>query len=88
MDPLFQRIQPEPFKIKSVSPIKMLSREQREQIIKEVHYNVFKIHSEDIFIDLITDSGTSAMSDAQWAAMMIGDEADASASSWFKLEST
>lgn len=88
MDPIFERIQPEPFKIKTVSPIKMLSREEREQIIKAAHYNVFKIHSEDIFIDLITDSGTSAMSDAQWSAMMIGDEAYASSSSWFKLEST
>jgi tryptophanase len=88
MDPIFERIQPEPFKIKTVSPIKMIGRTEREQIIKAAHYNVFKIHSEDIFIDLITDSGTSAMSDAQWSAMMIGDEAYASASSWFKLEST
>jgi len=88
MDPLFEKIQPEPFKIKSVSPIRVLSREERESIIKSVHYNIFKIRSEDIFVDLLTDSGTSAMSDAQWAAMMIGDEAYAGASSWFKLEQT
>lgn len=88
MDPIFERIQPEPFKIKMVSPLKVLSREERERKIREAHYNVFKVKSEDIFIDLLTDSGTTAMSDAQWSAMMIGDEAYASATSWFKLEKT
>lgn len=88
MDKLFNTIQPEPFRIKTVTPIKMLSRVERERIIKEANYNVFKIKSEDIFIDLLTDSGTSAMSDNQWAGIMKGDESYASASSWFHLEET
>jgi len=88
MNALFDRIQPEPFRIKTVTPIKILSREERETIIKSVHYNVFKIKAEDIFIDLLTDSGTTAMSDNQWAGMMKGDESYASASSWFRLEET
>lgn len=88
MDQLFNKIQPEPFRIKTVTPIKMLTREERKKIIKEVHYNVFKIKSEDIFIDLLTDSGTTAMSDNQWAGIMQGDESYASAASWFKLEET
>jgi len=83
---LFDLIQPEPFRIKCVTPITIPPRNQREQIIRDAHYNVFKIHSKDIFIDLLSDSGTSAMSDAQWAAMMMGDEAYASAESWFRLE--
>ena len=65
-DPIFERIQPEPFRIKTVTPIKMLSREERQAHIRDVHYNVFKLHSDKVFIDLLTDSGTSAMSDAQW----------------------
>lgn len=88
IDPIFEKVQPEPFKIKSVTPIRVLTRSQREKIIKEVHYNTFKIRSDNVFIDLLTDSGTTAMSDAQWAAIMIGDEAYASATSWFKLEET
>jgi tryptophanase len=87
-DPIFDRIQPEPFKIKTVTPIKILSREERQEHIRSVHYNVFKLHSDKIFIDLLTDSGTSAMSDAQWGAIMVGDEAYASATSWFRLEET
>ena len=85
-DAIFDRIQPEPFRIKSVSPIKVLTREERKAIIRSAHYNVFKIHSDTVFVDLLTDSGTSAMSDAQWAAIMLGDEAYASAPSWFHLE--
>lgn len=87
-DPVFDKILPEPFRIKTVTPIKMLTRAQREQIIKDVHYNVFKIPSENVYIDLLTDSGTTAMSDTQWAAMMKGDESYASAKSWFVLEKT
>ena len=85
-DEIYDRIQPEPFRIKSVTPIDLPPRARREEIIKATHFNVFKIPAENIFIDLLTDSGTSAMSDAQWAAIMLGDESYASATSWFKLE--
>ncbi len=85
---LFEKYQPEPYRIKTVTPLKVLTRAEREAIIARVHYNTFKIPAEDIFIDLLTDSGTSAMSDRQWSAMMLGDESYASATSWFKLEET
>lgn len=85
-DSIFERVMPEPFKIHTVTPLKVLSREEREQIIKKAGYNQFKIPSEDVFIDLLTDSGTTAMSDAQWGGIMIGDESYGSSASWFKLE--
>jgi tryptophanase len=76
----------EPFKIKSVEPIFVTTLEQREQYMKEAHYNPFLLHSKHVMIDLLTDSGTSAMSSEQWAGIMRGDESYAGAQSWERLE--
>jgi len=76
----------EPFKIKSIEPIKFTTVEQREQILRDAGYNPFLIHAEDVLIDLLTDSGTSAMSAKQWAGMMEGDESYAGARSFFRFE--
>lgn len=78
----------ESWKIKMVEPIHKSTREQREQWIKDAHYNVFQLPAEQVYIDLLTDSGTGAMSDRQWAALMLGDESYAGARSWFKLKET
>ncbi len=75
----------EPFRIKMVEPIKILTREERERKIAEAKYNVFGLKGEDCYVDLLTDSGTNAMSMDQWAGIMRGDEAYAGASSYFKL---
>ena len=77
---------PEPWRVKVVEKIQLLPREERERLLVKGGYSLFKIPSEAVFIDLFTDSGTSAMSDWQWAGMMQGDEAYAGARNFFHLE--
>ncbi len=76
----------EPFIIKSVQPIRLTTREQREAILKSAYYNLFKVQARDVLIDLLTDSGTGAMSSEQWAAIMRGDEAYAGSQSFQRFE--
>src|SRR6185503_3416207 len=78
----------EPFRVKAIEPIKITTRQQREQYLRAAWYNLFLLSAENVIIDLLTDSGTAAMSSEQWAAMMRGDESYAGSSSFYRFEAS